>query len=92
MTVSRWISLVCVFLFCVYALILQPATLVVRALTYMFFPLAAIWYGDKLGSYTGSWRTNEPTPGIMIKIAGWILLFLTPVVIYTAKIRLEIRN
>ncbi len=41
-----------------------------------------IWFGDELGAYTGfahMWKVT-PTPGVLIKIAGWILLTYSSVV------------
>jgi len=41
-----------------------------------------IWFGDELGAYTGfahMWKVT-PTPGVLIKIAGWILLTYSLVV------------
>lgn len=40
-----------------------------------------IWFGDDLGAYTGyarGWKVT-PTPGFMIRIAGWIFLIFLEV-------------
>jgi hypothetical protein len=86
--VSKGVSLACAVIFCVFALLLQPRYLVLYAVAYMIFPLAAIWYGDEIGSYSSGWRINIPSPGILVKVIGWILLMFTPLCIYIGKLRL----
>jgi hypothetical protein len=90
MDTATWLSLVSAAAFCVFALLLQPTSMVIYAIGYMVIPLAAIWYGDYLGSFFSGWRLNLPTPGIMVKLVGWILLFLTPLAVYAFKLRLEL--
>jgi hypothetical protein len=89
MNAARWISLAIAAVFCGYALLLRPSTLVVYAIAYMVVPLAAIWYGDELGSYSTRWGFSRPTPGVMVKLMGWVLLLLAPVAIYTFGLRLQ---
>ncbi len=90
MDTERWISLAAAAAFCIFAVWLQPWHLIYAAIAYMVLPLAAIWYGDELGEYTSGWHINMPTPGVMVKILGWILLTLTPLAVYTLKLRLEL--
>ena len=90
MDVARWISLAMAAAFCVFALVLQPTYIVLFTIGYMVLPLAAIWYGDELGTYSsGHWYVNMPTPGILVKFVGWVLLLLTPLATYAFKLRLE---
>jgi hypothetical protein len=47
-------------------------------------PLPFIWFPEAFGSYTGPadlGYINRPTPGVMIAIAGWILLLVSPPVV-----------
>ena len=88
MDTARWISLALAAAFCVYAVVLQPWHMIYGAIAYMILPLALIWYGDELGEYTSGWHVNMPTPGIMMKILGWILLALTPLAVYSLKLRI----
>jgi len=92
MNVARWISLALAAAFCIYAVVLQPWHIIYGAIAYMILPLALIWYGDELGEYTSGWHVNMSSPGIMVKILGWILLALalTPLAVYTLKLRLEL--
>ncbi len=50
---------------------------------FVILPLAAIWFSDAMGGYTGFsgdiWIT-APSPGLFVCIAGWILLLL-PIII-----------
>lgn len=42
--------------------------------------LLPIYFGDELGSYTGFWMkgacVDEPTPGIFIRVVGWVALLI----------------
>jgi hypothetical protein len=76
--------------FCGFALLLRPASMVFAAIAYMILPLAAIWFGDELGGYSSGFHVNAPTPGIAVKLLGWVLLLLTPLVVYALKLRLEL--
>jgi len=94
MSISRTISIVLAVAFIVYACLLDPPGLAVVAVGYMVIPMGAIWFGDELGSSTGHWfgggYIDVPSPGIIVKFLGWILLCLTPVVVLTFKWRLEL--
>jgi hypothetical protein len=50
---------------------------------FVILPLACIWFADAMGGFTGLstdiW-ISAPTPGVIVCIAGWILLLL-PVII-----------
>ena len=46
---------------------------------FVIFPLACIWFPDATGGYVGPTlygRINSPSPGILVLIFGWLLLFL----------------
>jgi hypothetical protein len=48
-------------------------------LLFVILPLACIWFGDEMGGYTGaSWggAITDQTPGLLVCIAGWLLLLL----------------
>ncbi len=50
---------------------------------YLLIPLLCIWFGDEMGDYTGTLpgpAMNKTTPGCLVKVAGWVLLFL-PVIL-----------
>jgi len=54
----------------------------VKVLLFVIFPLACIWFGDLMGGYVGptsSMAITEPSPGLMVCIAGWVLL-LVPII------------
>jgi len=45
----------------------------------LLLPLACIWYGDEVGGYMGMLpgpAINRSTPGVFVKVGGWILLLL----------------
>ena len=64
----------------------SPGIVVVRLfqiMGYFLLPLACIWYGDEMGEYVGTLPgpgINRPTPGWMVRLGGWFLLFL-PVIL-----------
>jgi hypothetical protein len=50
----------------------------------LLVPLACIWYGDEVGGYVGMLpgpAINRATPGVFVKVGGWVLLLL-PVVVF----------
>jgi hypothetical protein len=54
-------------------------------------PVGIIWYADDIGSYVGgtfSGFINNPSPGWLIRILGWIFLFLpAAIIVYSMKFR-----
>ena len=59
-----------------------PGLVVVRLFNvtgYFLLPVLCIWYGDEMGEYVGSLPgpgINRPTPGWLVRLGGWFLLFL----------------
>ncbi len=50
----------------------------------LVFPLALIWFGDEFGEYVGMLpgpAINRRSPGLLVKIGGWVLLLL-PVIAF----------
>jgi CDP-diglyceride synthetase len=50
-----------------------------KAAIFLVLPLACIWFSDAMGGYIGpaaGGPITNPTPGLMICIAGWLLLLL----------------
>ena len=94
MSMDRKISIVLAVAFIAYALYLGPPALTLVAVCYMVLPMAAIWFGNELGSQSGHWLgrcyIDRSSPGIMVKILGWILLCLAPLAVHTVKMRLEL--
>ena len=55
---------------------------------FVLLPLACIWFGNLMGGYTGpttGMAITQPSPGLMICIAGWVLL-LVPVIVIVIEI------
>ena len=91
MTLDRWISLLLATSFAIYSVLLRPASLLIMAVVYMALPMVAIWFGDELGSVKGGFRQfDSPTPGVIVRICGWLLLLLTPIVVKCFKLRMEL--
>jgi hypothetical protein len=50
-----------------------------KVLIMVTLPLACIWFGDAMGGFTGpagSIGITAPSPGMVVCIAGWIVLLL----------------
>ena len=58
--------------------------LVWRVGIFLILPLACIWFGDEMGSYTGvgmgRGAITSTTPGWLVTAGGWLLL-LVPVIL-----------
>ena len=58
---------------------------------YLMLPVGCIWFSDAMGGYDGSmghWAPiTYPSPGILVRIVGWVLLLLpiiVEIIIHTA--------
>ena len=54
-----------------------------RTLLFLILPLACIWFGDEMGSFTGIMRgqyVNATTPGCLVTVGGWLLLALPAII------------
>jgi hypothetical protein len=50
-----------------------------KVVAFVILPLACIWFGDEMGGYIGpTWGAGitAPSPGLIVCIAGWLLLLL----------------
>ena len=50
---------------------------------FLIFPMFCIWFSDAMGSYRGltlSMVSVSPSPAILVRILGWVLL-LMPIVL-----------
>jgi len=59
------------------------AVKLVQLAGYFFLPLMCIWYGDELEEYVGispGPTDDTRTPGWILKLGGWFLLFLPAVI------------
>jgi hypothetical protein len=66
----------------------SPAVLF-RIICFLIFGLACIWFGGPLGSITGfRWIGNigvsQETPGSIVRLLGWIVLIVVPVILLLA--------
>ena len=81
---SRVLSLIVAGIYIIAAIFSgKPAIVLSMLLVFLPLPLGCIWFADELGAYEGPGRAGwwmNPTPGIFLKIIGWILLLL-PVIV-----------
>ena len=54
-----------------------------KALIFVLFPTAYIWFSDAVGGYTGNMGRmpiTQSSPGIFVRLLGWVVLLL-PVIL-----------
>jgi hypothetical protein len=76
---NRILSGLLAVIYIITAFTISGAKSAFEFLIFMILPLACIWFGDEMGGYTGaSWggAITDPTPGLIMRIAGWLLLLL----------------
>jgi hypothetical protein len=77
MRADRLISLAIAAVCCVIGAVAEGGVGLFRALVWVMFALALIWFGDELGEYTGLMRGQAVTatsPGWLVKLFGWLFL------------------
>ena len=64
----------------------QPAS-VLKVLAFLVIPMACIWQGDLLGSYTGPTLRGyiNKTPGWIVSFGGWFYMVGVPGIIFLLK-------
>lgn len=75
---ERLISFSIALVYIVFTLIFG-GIYVIATIIYLIFPMAAIWFSDELGDYTGSIGRNyidTKSPGCIVKVIGWVMLML----------------
>lgn len=84
MTRNRLLSALVALIYIILAAFFGGAESAFKIGGFTIMPLACIWFSEAMGGYTGSLplsgSINQPTPGIIVCILGWFLLFL-PVII-----------
>ena len=91
--VARFLSLVIAAAYFVLPLLVvvgshrslkELLAVVLVAAGYLVMPLLCIWFGDEMGGYIGALpgpAINKPTPGCLVKLCGWFLLFLPAIIV-----------
>jgi hypothetical protein len=76
---NRILSGLLAIIYIVAACVLDGREAAFKFAVLLVFPLFCIWFADAMGRYIGpttSVAITNPTPGWIICIAGWLLLFL----------------
>ena len=50
-----------------------------KTLAFVILPLTCVWFSEAMGNYTGmmgSMPINQESPGVIVRLLGWVLLFL----------------
>jgi len=86
MTLSRLASLLVAAAYLVAAFVLRGSIpqVLLACVVVVVLALACIWFPDALGSYTGPpeiGSIQRTTPGMMIAMAGWVMLAIVPGII-----------
>jgi|APCry1669189241_1035207.scaffolds.fasta_scaffold210764_2 hypothetical protein len=80
---NRILSLLVAAFYIVTAYWLKGGEVACKALIFILFPTACIWFSDAVGGYTGnmgSMPITQSSPGIFVRLLGWVLLLL-PVIL-----------
>lgn len=83
---GKIISIVISVVYLIFAYITGGSELLLKILLFLLLPLACIWFGEAMGSYTGPTFGIRPhitkeSPGCLVTFIGWILLIL-PLVLF----------
>jgi len=82
---SKFIALVIFILYLIAAIVVGPDGNWIRVFGFMVLPLVCILFGDVMGGYIGTsslmgpW-INKASPGCLIVLLGWVLLF-SPIIV-----------
>jgi len=83
---NRILSATVFAVYCTLAFFNAGVLLLLQTMVITGIPTGIIWYADDIGSYVGgtfSGYINNPSPGWLVRILGWIFLSLpAAVVIY----------
>ena len=82
---NRILSVLVAITYIVLAAIFSGGALAFKIGLFVILPLACIWFSDSMGGYTGflplgDYPITQQSPGILVRIMGWVVLLL-PVVI-----------
>jgi len=80
---NRVLSIIVVAFYIVAGGFAGGARVALLAAVFSILPLACIWFSQAMGGYVGpAWRgaITGSSPGIMVCIAGWLLLLLPAIV------------
>jgi hypothetical protein len=86
MTISRIASLLVAAIYLTAAVVIvgEDAQRLIPCVAAVLLPLPFIWFPDALGDFAipvAVGYINRPTPGIMMAVAGWIVLAVVPPVL-----------
>jgi hypothetical protein len=71
----------------VHAYIFLGAKSGTQVLIYMILPISFIWFSDEIGAYSSPYsiRATRTTPGPIVALCGWVLLFLPLILVIIGK-------
>ena len=86
MTWNRSLSLIVTIAYVLFFIIDGSKNMWLIMLAFLMLPLICIWFGDELGDFTGLGPhliyISNSSPGISIRIIGWVLLLMPGAVLY----------
>ena len=75
--INRVLSAAVAFVYLIVACVGGGPPLVIKCALLLLLPMACIWFGDEMGSFTGvmsgSYIDSE-SPGCLVAVLGWVLL------------------
>ena len=81
---NRVLSSLVAIAYVVLALIFRGGEAAIKVGFFVLLPLTCIWFSDAMGRYTGffgagGYPITQQSPGILVRVMGWVVLLL-PVV------------
>ena len=83
---NRILSLTVAVAYLIFAIISGGKDTWPIMLMFLLIPLGCIWFAEEFGGFTGLGANlisiSKTTPGLFIRIVGWVLLLMPAVVLY----------
>lgn len=82
---NRILSVLVAITYIVLAAVFSGGASAFKIGLFVILPLACIWFSDAMGGYTGffgagGYPITQQSPGIFVRIMGWVVLLLPAVI------------
>jgi hypothetical protein len=86
MSSSRLVSFIVAIVYLGAGAATRGAEGFLRMLLFLILPMTCIWFGDEMGAFVSPYSYTKATPGVVVRIGGWILLLATPVALIVMRL------
>ena len=77
--IPRVISVIIAGIYIALAISENDEGAILKTIMFLVLPMACIWYGSAMGTYTGIVRgqyISKPSPGCLVAVCGWLMLLM----------------